>query len=667
MNPFLIAVSMLALSVAAFSQRGTGVTGGGVPTLSNGAPTGPCSASQIDVDTTTGILYTCNAGTWLKQVASGGAGSFTTLTASGVSTLSGTSISKVLRDARQDGVVCNGATDDSAAITLALTNAFAAGQGGIQLPSGQCKVNTTVNDTNKPDMDVSGSNSNEDYSTAIGGQNYGITPTQILCNTGATPCWDATGSGRFRLRNISFRAQTSYSAPSQIGIMLGRDNAPSNPGWTTGIGTYCFPQENKLENVWIYFDSIPAATAVGTVAVYNVGAEQFQMIGGGYIADNPVFMAATNLLGLSSPYQTLATGCPASMSEVKIGHGVVLQAWTRSTLDLRGIIDFESEADTELINGGPGTNHSAAITLNPGTGTTTNVQLKGQDEGFDYPLNINDNVRTLYAQITAVNPIAAGLILMNTGVTVQDFYFNMPQINGSVQPLFNASSGVSTLKSGLIFMSTQSGTGSCSNITITGVSIYAPGLTDANIDNCNAASTYDSFTSTGRRVKSALTVTGQLTSSVTTGTAPLVIASTTNVANLNASTLSGATFANPGTIGTTPGLGSFTALKGTTISTTTNCAVNSASPAACASAPSGVVAVPTLTTTYTVNTTAVTANSRIFLQPTSDNTGIPSSPTCATLAVTAVNMISARVAATSFTFSLPSTTGITCFEYWIVN
>jgi hypothetical protein len=101
--------------------------------------------------------------------------------------------------------------------------------------------------------------------------------------------------------------------------------------------------------------------------------------------------------------------------------------------------------------------------------------------------------------------------------------------------------------------------------------------------------------------------------------------------------------------------------------TISNCAVNSVSPAACGSAPSGVIVVPTLTTTYTVNTTAVTANSRISLQPTSDNTGIPSAPTCATLAVTSVNMIASRVAGTSFTFSTPSTTGTTCFYYWIVN
>jgi len=57
-------------------------------------------------------------------------------------------------------------------------------------------------------------------------------------------------------------------------------------------------------------------------------------------------------------------------------------------------------------------------------------------------------------------------------------------------------------------------------------------------------------------------------STITTGTAPLVVASTTNVANLNASSLSGATFAAPGSIGsTTAGSGAFTTLSATGVTT----------------------------------------------------------------------------------------------------
>ena len=57
-------------------------------------------------------------------------------------------------------------------------------------------------------------------------------------------------------------------------------------------------------------------------------------------------------------------------------------------------------------------------------------------------------------------------------------------------------------------------------------------------------------------------------STITTGTAPLTVASTTNVANLNASSLSGATFASPGAIGsTTASSGAFTTLSATGVTT----------------------------------------------------------------------------------------------------
>ena len=66
-------------------------------------------------------------------------------------------------------------------------------------------------------------------------------------------------------------------------------------------------------------------------------------------------------------------------------------------------------------------------------------------------------------------------------------------------------------------------------------------------------------------IASASTVTGtQLISNIAIGTAPLTVTSTTNVANLNASSLSGATFAAPGAIGSgTASTGAFTTLGAT--------------------------------------------------------------------------------------------------------
>lgn len=99
----------------------------------------------------------------------------------------------------------------------------------------------------------------------------------------------------------------------------------------------------------------------------------------------------------------------------------------------------------------------------------------------------------------------------------------------------------------------------------------------------------------------------------------------------------------------------------------TDCAVNSVSPAACGSSASGAFVVPTTTSTYTVNTTAATTNAHIFLQARTYTGGLPGAPTCVAPAVTSAVSVSARTAATSFTFALPSTVGQTCWDYWIVS
>ena len=77
-------------------------------------------------------------------------------------------------------------------------------------------------------------------------------------------------------------------------------------------------------------------------------------------------------------------------------------------------------------------------------------------------------------------------------------------------------------------------------------------------------------TFTGTIAAAAASFTGQITSTLSIGTPPFVITSTTNVPNLNASSLGGATFAAPGTIGSsTPAAGTFTSLTANSSFTST--------------------------------------------------------------------------------------------------
>ena len=105
-----------------------------------------------------------------------------------------------------------------------------------------------------------------------------------------------------------------------------------------------------------------------------------------------------------------------------------------------------------------------------------------------------------------------------------------------------------------------------------------------------------------------------------------------------------------------------------TLGTTTNCA-NGSAPATCGSAASGAVAVPTGTNpTLTINTTAVTANSRIFLGI--DESLTISATTCNTTLSTLVQpVVTARTAGTSFTIQIGAViaTNPACVSYLIVN
>ena len=128
--------------------------------------------------------------------------------------------------------------------------------------------------------------------------------------------------------------------------------------------------------------------------------------------------------------------------------------------------------------------------------------------------------------------------------------------------------------------------------------------------------------------------------------------------------------ASPGAIGgTTPGAGTFTTLKGTTLNTATNCS-SSASPAVCGSAASGSVALPTGTNpTLQVNTSAVTANSQIMLTV-DESLGTKLSVTCNTTLSTLLNpVVTARTGSTSFTFTIGAViaSNPACVSYTIIN
>jgi hypothetical protein len=119
----------------------------------------------------------------------------------------------------------------------------------------------------------------------------------------------------------------------------------------------------------------------------------------------------------------------------------------------------------------------------------------------------------------------------------------------------------------------------------------------------------------------------------------------------------------------TGGSRSSTFVNAATYVTATNCS-SSASPAVCGSAAAGSVVIAAAGTTVTVNTTAVTANSQIFLLA-DDTLGTKLGVTCNSTLATLVGglAVTARTGGTSFQITSGTTPAVNplCLSYFIVN
>jgi hypothetical protein len=97
------------------------------------------------------------------------------------------------------------------------------------------------------------------------------------------------------------------------------------------------------------------------------------------------------------------------------------------------------------------------------------------------------------------------------------------------------------------------------------------------------------------------------------------------------------------------------------------CYDGTATPADCGASATGTVIISAAATAVVVNTTAVTANSQVFIQEDS-SMGTKLSVTCNTT-ISRTYAVTARTAATSFTLtsSAAPSSNPACLHYWVVN
>jgi hypothetical protein len=221
-----------------------------------------------------------------------------------------------------DGDYTTGAgTDNANAINEAIAAAAARSpnSGIIQLPCGFIRVNSAINMTNNPGVQLRG----------CGVMGPGpIAPTighftVILCETGlqkGAVCVDTTGSNLMRIQDIDFSLKSAYTNPSTVAILQGRDRGPDERN------NHCFESGTRINNFGIFTDSNPTLNhGHGYIGIANTGAENGGVDHFQIQANTPVVHDAGNSLELfASPYQTLAAGCPASVVGISYRDGSIL-------------------------------------------------------------------------------------------------------------------------------------------------------------------------------------------------------------------------------------------------------------------------------------------------------------------------------------------------------
>lgn len=229
-------------------------------------------------------------------------------------------------DVKAFGAKGNGSTDDSAAIQAAITAITAAGAGGVVFfPAGSYLVNTAIDATDI----TAGPVIFRGTGRQIGGTTKG---TQILGQTGGV-VFDCTGSQALVIEDMTIRYGATNA--SSVAILLARSN----------VGAYC--QFTTVQRCTISMPNNAAMNGgLGSVGVYNYGAEICDILDVFSQADNPLVITSTNAAGIASPHATIITG-GVSTSFVNI-RGGCLATYLHAPLTLEGDL-FEITLDAGFL------------------------------------------------------------------------------------------------------------------------------------------------------------------------------------------------------------------------------------------------------------------------------------------------------------------------------
>jgi len=360
-----------------------------------------------------------------------------------------------------------------------------------------------------------------------------------------------SGSNRTLNQDVSSGASPNFSGTNFSGTASGLTVGTATNATTAETATTATKATNVAGGANL---RIPYNTAVDTtsfIAAPTVDSTYLKYTTAGGLAYDTIALAgsATNIAGGAVNRIPVQTGAGTTGFVVAPTAASTYLQWNGTAFVFASVVGATGGTVTSV--GGTGT--VSGISLSGTVTTTGNLTLSGTlslvSPGAIGGTTANTGrFTTLQTTGAGSTTAAAGQVYLN-GATNNRIDFNT---NGVGAPTFNSTSVGTKM---VLYP-----VGGAASVD------YAMGIESSTMwfSTPTAAETfkwYGGTTNVASLTSAGVWSASRYTSTVATGTAPFTVSSTTNVANLNASSLSGATFASPGAIGSgTASTGVFTTL-----------------------------------------------------------------------------------------------------------
>lgn len=427
-------------------------------------------------------------------------------------------------------------------------------------------------------------------------------PYSILAQGAGLSVLGVTGSATANIAAITGAASQFFgvnSAGTALAFQtMGGDATLSGPTLTIAANaiTYAkFQQVAASSLVGNATGSLANATGItlGSTLSFSGSALQTGAISGDVTSSANSF--ATTLATVNSNVGSFGSSTAIPIFTIN-GKGLITAASTAAVIAPAGTLTGTTLASNVVTSSLTSVGTLAGLTV---TGSFTATGLVTNADLVNASTTVNGQTCTLGSTCTisaSAGSVTIGTTTITSGATNSILYQNGASPAGTIGEITTANNGVLvTSAAGVPSISSTLPTAVQSNIVQLGTQAAALAMG-------------------GQNITGAGTITGtQITSTISTGTAPLVVASTTNVPNLNASSLNGATFASPGSIGSgTAAAGAFTTLSASSTVSGTGFSTYLASPPAIGGTAAAAGTFTTLKATGNVQFTGISGGTIAF-------------------------------------------------------